>query len=227
MPIRSRGMNKQGAFFQALGGQLVDLYRLVSFKISVPHSVSKLRNINALRKKTGARVMIETGTYLGVTAMRCSRFFERVYTIELDQALAKKASDWLRSRGNVEVIQGDALQMLPQVLARSDVSDVLIFLDGHFSGGVTAHGDHAEPAVLEVEALVPFKEKIRGVIVDDWRCFGWDAGWPKKSELIASIERCFGDEFETMIHLDQVLISRRRVGERRPGDLGGAGVAAL
>ncbi len=209
-------MNKQGAFLQALGGQLVDLYRLVTFKISVPHSVSKLRNINSLRKKTGARIMIETGTYLGVTAMRCARFFEKVYTIELDHELAKRAAEWLGSRRNVEVIQGDALQMLPRVLARSDVDDVLIFLDGHFSGGITAHGDHAEPAVLEVDALVPFKHKIRAVIVDDWRCFGWDAGWPKKSELIASIERCFGNDFETMIHLDQVLIARRPANVKPP-----------
>jgi len=203
-------MNKQGAYLQALGGHCLDLYRLVTFDLGVPHSYSKFRQIDAVRKKTGARMMIETGTYLGVTARRCSHTFEKVYTIELDPALHAQASSWLSVRPNVEVILGDALEKLPTVLARDDVDDVLVFLDGHFSGGVTALGDHPEPAVLEIEVLAKYQDKIRAVIIDDFRCFGVDPGWPKKSELIASIERSLGDRFDMSVHIDQVVLIRSR-----------------
>jgi predicted O-methyltransferase YrrM len=48
--------------------------------------------IDALRKRTGAKQFMEAGTYLGLTAERCGRVFERVYTIELDHELVRKAS---------------------------------------------------------------------------------------------------------------------------------------
>src|SRR2546430_2701925 len=102
-------MNKQGSTFAAYGGHLVDLWRLMCFRITNPHSYSKFRIINAMRKRSGARMMIETGTYLGNTADRCARKFEKVYTIELDQDLARQATEFLRRRPNVQVIQGDGL----------------------------------------------------------------------------------------------------------------------
>lgn len=202
-------MNKQGAFFSALGGHAIDLFRLLAFDVRNPHSLSKLRNIDAVRRKTGARMMIETGTFLGVTAARAARVFEKVVTVELDQTLADKARAYLRPLPNVEVITGDALAELPKILARPDMEDVLVFLDGHFSGGETAHGDIAEPAVLEVDVLAQFRDKIRGIVIDDFRCFGTEAGWPTKGELIATVERHFNDAFDITVHLDQVLVSRR------------------
>ena len=99
--------------------------------------------------------MIESGTYRGVTAARCARQVAKVYTIELDKELAAGATMYLRGCLNVEVIQGDALVELPRILARAEVRDVLVFLDGHFSGGETALGDLAEPAVEQIKALSP------------------------------------------------------------------------
>jgi hypothetical protein len=202
-------MNKQGAHFAAFGGHLVDLWRLVSFQPSNPHSYSKFRNIKSVAKRTGATQMIETGTYLGNTAMRCAPHFQKLYTVELDKELVAKATVYLTKRKNVEVIQGDALAELPKILARPDVNNLLVFLDGHFSGGVTAHGDVPEPACEEVEVLRQFKSKIRAIIVDDFRCFGTDAGWPTKSALLHSLETCFNDDFDIAVHLDQVLITRK------------------
>jgi hypothetical protein len=202
-------MNKPGAFLQAMGGHLVDLYRLLTFEVQNPHSLSKLRNINALRKKTGARTLIETGTFRGVTAARCARFFDKVFTIELDETLAREAAEYLRRWPNVEAIQGDGLAMLPKILERAEVRDVLVFLDGHFSGGETAHGDIPEPAVEEIEVLARYRDKIRAIVIDDFRCFGTSPGYPTKADLLQSIEKHFNDGFEIAVHLDQVLVGRR------------------
>jgi len=203
-------MNKQGSIVAAWGGHLVDLYRLARFDVRNPHSYAKLRQIKALARRCGAKMMIETGTYLGNTAMRCSSLFDRVFTIELDPALYQQASRYLAPRKNVECIEGDGLKMLPAILARADVSNVLVFLDGHFSMGLTAHGDVAEPACLEVEVLAKYQDKIAGVIIDDFRTFGSAAGYPLKSELFRSIEQNFGDAFDCTVHLDQVLVWRKR-----------------
>src|SRR5262245_9416781 len=203
-------MNKPGAYLQALAGHFIDLYRLNTFHFTNAHSLTKLRIIDGLRKKSGARMMIECGTYRGVTAARCARLFEKVYTIELDKALAAGATKYLRGCRNVEVIQGDALIELPKILARPEVCDLLVFLDGHFSGGETALGHLAEPAVEEIKALGEFRDKLRAVVVDDFRCFGVDQGWPSKSSLIQSFERLLGD-MDLTVHMDQVIaISARR-----------------
>ena len=201
-------MNRQGAYIAAIGGHLVDLYRLLTFQVQNPHSISKLRNINAVRKACKARSFIETGTYRGVTAARASRMFERVFTIELDPVLAAEARDYLRQFPNVEAITGDALAVLSELLVRDDVQDVVVFLDGHFSGGGTAHGDLAEPAVLEIDVLARHRNKLCGIVIDDFRCFGKEPGFPTKAEILHAVERHFNDEFEVMIHLDQILVTR-------------------
>ena len=176
-------MNKQGASLSAAAGHVVDLYRLFRFEPRNPHSYSKYRQIKALAQRSGARVLVETGTYVGNTSMRCSRVFERVFTIELDPDLFRQASRYLASRGNVECLEGDALELLPQVLERADVSNALVFLDGHFSGPGTAHGGLAEPACKEIEVLAKHRDKITAFIVDDFRRFGRDEGWPNKIRI--------------------------------------------
>jgi len=206
-------MNKQGMTLATIGGHLVDLYRLATFDVRNPHSYSKVRQIKALARRTQSRTFIETGTYLGNTAMRCSRDFDAVITMELDPELFRQAQRYLASRPNIHCLQGDALKLLPQVLERTDVREALVFLDGHFSGGNTAHGDLAEPACEEITVLAGHKEKINAVVIDDFRCFGRDAGWPKRSSLLKTIEDSFGDDFEYAVHLDQVLMWRVR--ERR------------
>ena len=201
-------MNKQGSTLSTLGGHIVDLYRLARFEVRNPHSYSKVRQIRALAGRTNCEVFIEAGTFLGNTAMRCSRDFRRVITMELDPHLFRQAQSYLANRQNVLCLEGDALKLLPSVLDESDVHDTLVFLDGHFSGGVTAHGDFAEPACEEIAVLAGHRDKINAVIVDDFRCFGRDKGWPKRSLLLKTIEDSFGDDFEFAIHLDQVLIWR-------------------
>src|SRR5262249_52955544 len=77
---------------------------------------------------------------------------------------------------------------LPKIVARSEVRDLLVFLDGHFSGGETALGELPEPAIEEIKALGAFRDKVRAVVVDDFRSFGVEQGWPSKASLIQSFE---------------------------------------
>lgn len=203
-------MNKPGpfSFVYGWGGYLVDLYRIARARFSHPHSYIKFRNIDSLRRRTGATQFIETGTYRGVTSRRAARIFRKVLTIELDPTLAAESRRQLSDLRHVEVIEGDAMKELPKLLARPDVTDTIIFLDGHFSGSGTALGDMAEPAVEEITMLAAAREKILGIVIDDFRDFG-RPGFPAKSQLLEAIERHFLPHgYDMTVFLDQVLVWR-------------------
>ena len=198
-------MNKQNQYLQALAGHILDLYLLASFQFNNPHSYTKFRQIKSLQKKTKASVFIETGTYLGVTTKRCAPIFNKLYTIELDENLAKQAKEYLSNNKNIKVIQGDAVKILPNLLEGEEINNALVFLDGHFSGGITACGDHPEPAIEELKILAKHKSQINCIIIDDFRTFGSE-GIPKKSELIKAAEDYF-DGYKITVHLDQLVIT--------------------
>src|SRR5207249_6294632 len=161
-----------------------DLCRLAGCTFLNPHSYMKFLTINRLRRQTEARVFIEAGTYYGVIAERCATVFQRVFTVELDKKLYECAARRLRPRRNVQAIQGDALRVIPNILQDESVVNALVFLDGHFSGGETAHGDLAEPAVEELQAIANYRSKIQAIVVDDFRCFGTNPDYPCKSDLL-------------------------------------------
>jgi hypothetical protein len=202
-------MNRPNRRWAAWIGHMIDLYRISRFQFTNSHSLTKLRQINALRKRTNASVFVESGTFKGVTAARCARLFERVFTVELDPQLFVAAKNHLRSLQNVEVIQGDATDELPQLFATGRAVNALVFLDGHFSGGDTACGNTPEPAIKELEALAIYREYICAVIVDDFRCFGVEPGCVRKSDLLHAAEKYYEEYgYVLEVHLDQLLIYR-------------------
>jgi hypothetical protein len=203
-------MNAPGNPFSSAAGLFVDLVRLATCRLQNPHSYLKYLAINRLRRATAGRTFIETGTYLGGTAYRCSKVFDRVYTIELDPELARQAAENLSQRPNVEVIQGDAAIELESVFTGRVVDRAVVFLDGHYSGGTTACGAAAEPALQELEVLGKHSDAIQAIVIDDFRNFGVEPGHPAKSELLRTLETHFPESlFSIAVQNDQVLVARR------------------
>jgi hypothetical protein len=202
-------MNKPNRIFSAAGGYIQDVVGLAQGNPINLHSYMKYLALRSLGKRTGARRLIESGTFLGVTSARCARAFEQVVTIELDVELARRAAQFLARYPNVRVLQGDAAKLLPTIFAEPDHAEAIVFLDGHFSGGITAHGDIPEPALVELEILARYSQRICGIVIDDFRLFGLEPSFPKKSELILAIERLFPvPHFGFKVHADQVIIER-------------------
>ena len=136
--------------------------------------------------------------------------FDNVKTIELDEKLFSEASEFLKPHSNVEAIQGDGLVEIARIFEGAEINNAVVFLDGHFSGGVTAMGDLAEPAVEELAVLSKHRERIAGIVIDDFREFGLQNGWPMKWEIIRSAEELFGNHgYEVTVFLDQIVITRR------------------
>lgn len=203
-------MNKRDRPISNLGGYLFDSVRLSRGHAINLHGYFKFIVLRELGKRTKAKCLIESGTFLGITAARCARVFDRVFTIELDAQLAEGAKSYLHRYPNVEVFQGDAIDWLPKILSRDDAAAAVIFLDGHYSGGDTAKGKLPEPALIELEQIAAFRERVCGIVIDDFRLFGTEQGFPTKTALVSTIERTFRHPtFELKAHADQLIVERR------------------
>lgn len=207
-------MNSQMRRWQAWGGYFIDILRLAKGETINPHSYLKFLRLKRLGERLGAVTLIETGTYLGVTAYRSSFSFDHVYTIEVGKDLADRAKAFLRNRSNVSVINGDAVSILLDIFEnQKQLSSVLLFLDAHYSGPSTAAGVELEPALQELSVLSRFKELIAGIVIDDFRSFGTEAGFPTKSELLGAVERLF-PSYDIAVGFDQVTVTKRKSFER-------------
>jgi hypothetical protein len=203
-------MNKPIRRWQAIGGYIADICRFARAKLENPHSYLKFLHLKQLQKQTGAEVLIETGTYLGVTSYRCSFVYEQVFTVELSTDLAAAAKKFLSWRRNVEVICGDAVTELPRIFQQNSIDRAVVFLDGHYSGGETATGAISEPVLEELQGLGPFTERIVAIVVDDFRTFGTTPGTPSKSKLLRTCEELLSG-YDVTVAMDQLTLLRQNL----------------
>lgn len=125
--------------------------------------------------------LIETGTYEGATVAACLGHFERIYTIELDQALYNAARDRFANEPTVTVIHGDSCTELSR-LAVDVTGPVLFWLDAHYSHGETAKGPHDPPLPWELSAILGRGEPDV-ILIDDARHMGVLPHYPSIKEI--------------------------------------------
>jgi len=180
-------MNNPKTFIEPIAGYIVDLAYKIFNKPFIPHSLTKLHNLKLCRDITGASTVIEIGSFYGVTSKRLSYLFNKVITVEIDDALHIAASKRCKNRKNIELIKGDGKKVLFEI--SPIVENAVLFLDGHYSGGITGHGDEPEPVLEELDAIYENIDNFSAVVVDDFRLFGVENGWPKKSEVLEKAEK--------------------------------------
>lgn len=115
---------------------------------------------------------VETGTFLGVGIRQALvAGFPNVISIELSESLARNAQDKFRNYSNVHVICGDACDVLWDVISTIQ-EQITFWLDGHYSGGVTAKGAVDDPILQELELIARHPVKTHTILVDDMRLYG-------------------------------------------------------
>jgi hypothetical protein len=72
--------------------------------------------------------------------------------------------------------------VLPGVLQQLE-RPALFWLDGHYSGGITAQADRHTPIVQELIHIFSSASPGHVVLVDDARCFGTDPQYPTLPRL--------------------------------------------
>ena len=151
-----------------------------------PNSVKQI-TIAYYQKKYSIPTLIETGTYFGDMVEAQKNRFSKIVTIELSEKLFDDAKKRFSKDKNITVVQGDSGKILYEVL--NDIKAPAIFwLDGHFSGGITAKGDKDCPIFEEINAIFTTSNYTHILLIDDARLFVGKGGYPTIEELTEYIK---------------------------------------
>lgn len=150
---------------------------IIKGKPSPPPSMVKQIVLRSYAERYNLSIFVETGTYYGdmVEAMR--NVFRHIYSIELDRYLFEKARERFKDFSNIELIHGDSAIQLGHIMKRIN-QPTLFWLDGHYSGGITAKGNDETPILEELRHILSAPDIGHVIVIDDARCFGSDPEYP-------------------------------------------------
>ena len=147
-----------------------------------PPPVVKRMTVKKYQKKYKYNVFVETGTFLGGMIEFQKNNYKKIYSIELDDALHKRAKEMFKDCSHIELICGDSAKALKDIVENNLQEPTIFWLDAHYSGGVTAMADKQTPILQELETI--FKKNLKHVIlIDDARCFTGENDYPTIDEI--------------------------------------------
>jgi len=150
-----------------------------------PHNI-KFYTIKKKRKINKARILIETGTYKGAMIDSCKPLFKKIFSIELDRSLYEEAKVRFRKYSRINLINGDSGEKLVSLLTEIH-EPCLFWLDGHYSGGITAQGNVDTPIMAELKAILTHHIKNHVILIDDARLFIGENDYPTVDDLTTFI----------------------------------------
>jgi hypothetical protein len=150
-----------------------------------PHLV-KQSVVKEYARRHRLGTLVETGTYLGFMVRATLNVFQRIYSIELDEALCRRAARKFSRWQHISILQGDSGEVLTKLLP-SLTEPCLFWLDAHHSSGATFKtglGKTATPIVAELEQILTHPLATKHVIlVDDAREFTGANDYPTIPQL--------------------------------------------
>lgn len=152
-----------------------------------PPHLFKQQTIAAYGKQYGLKNLVETGTYLGEMVEAQKNIFAKIYSIELSEKLFRKAVQKFKAFNHIYLLQGDSGKVL-STLMPSLTGPALFWLDGHYSGGITALADKECPVPEELETILasPLSHVI---LIDDARLFNGTKSYPTIAEIKKMLQR--------------------------------------
>jgi hypothetical protein len=172
-------------------------WKLRGQPVRSPHLL-KQRAVREYARRYGLRTLIETGTYYGEMIAAVKSDFERVYSIEFDAELARRAARRFAGDPRVCILEGDSQKALPELL-KSISEPALFWLDAGYWGWAELARD-PERLSVEVEAALSHPVKGHVVLMDDARMLDGRNGAPTFEELRARIAARFPDRRVELRH---------------------------
>ena len=151
-----------------------------------PHIVKQL-TIQEYQKKSQYTVLVETGTYMGYMVEAQKKKFKKIISIELGIDLFNKAIKKFKNDKNVTIVHGDSGEVLPKILLKIN-EPAIFWLDGHYSGGITARGETDCPIFEELGAIFNSKKLNHIFLIDDARLFTGQEDYPTINKLTEYIK---------------------------------------
>lgn len=154
-------------------------------KPSPPPHIVKQMTISSFRDQFHVKVLVETGTFLGDMIEAQRTYFDKIYSIELGEALWKKAVKRFEKYSHISILQGDSGKVLNTLVPEIHES-AIFWLDGHYSAGETAKGEKECPIYEELDAI--FRSDVKHILlIDDARCFTGQGDYPTIADLSAFV----------------------------------------
>jgi len=148
--------------------------------------------IKDFSKKENIKVFVETGTYVGKTAMWAKHIFNIIYTIEKSDKYFNQVKP-LFEDSNIVCIHGDSSIELKNILFEIDET-AIFWLDAHWSGDDTSGYDYECPVIEELKSINNW-DGDGIILIDDARLFlstpylpHNPLHWPSISELIYELD---------------------------------------
>jgi hypothetical protein len=157
-----------------------------SVEDGTPPGVFKQHVVREYARRFALRTLVETGTFLGEMVEAVASDFDRIYSIELDASLHERAIARFGHLRHVTLMQGDSGEVLAELVPELE-GPCLFWLDGHYSGGVTARGSEDTPIRRELSHIFAARRLNDVILIDDARVFRGEGGYPSLSELVADI----------------------------------------
>jgi len=149
---------------------------------SPPPPIVKQRIIKKYALQFSIDTLIETGTYLGETVLALKDVFDTIFSIELDETLAKRAQKKFSKYRHITIIEGDSGEIIKDILPKIE-KPCLFWLDSHYSGGLTTKGASDTPIMQELSHIFNHHIKDHVVLIDDARHFTGENDYPALQEL--------------------------------------------
>jgi hypothetical protein len=165
-------------------------WRLRGMPERSPHLV-KQRTVREYGERFDLRILIETGTYYGEMVYAMKKHFDRIYSIEHDPSLARRAIRKFERFPNIQVVEGDSQQVLPELL-KSLKQPALFWLDAGYYGWAGVENDKRRLSA-EFEAILRHPVKGHVILMDDARGLNGQNGALTIGELTRRIESEFPD----------------------------------
>jgi len=172
----------------------------------------KWSRLKKIITKYNVSVLIETGTYYGLTVERIKNKVNKIYSVEIDDKLYNANNRYFKNYSNVNIIHGDSAYVLPVILDQlknENKGEALLFwLDGHCSEKETGQGAYYSPLIFELELIKKYYSDFHSIVViDDLRLFDGE-NYPSLEEL----KEVFGNDiFEFHEDSDACVFVDRRL----------------
>jgi hypothetical protein len=161
---------------------------LESGKSGAAPSLETQKVVKEYGQKFHVNCLIETGTFRGDMVNAQKNNFAKIYSIELNQSLAEKASERFKKYSHIEIYQGNSTDVLPKILEKVKNSNCLFWLDAHYSAGITSRSEKDSPIMDELEIIFATLKQNVVLLIDDARNFVGENGYPTMEELKNYIE---------------------------------------
>ena len=111
---------------------------------------------------------IETGTFTGETTKVLSKNYPRVHTIEASKECLQIAKGYVGRKSNINFYQGTSEDLFESILQKQKGS-INIWLDAHFSSGITYQGFNLSSIISELLSISKNINKFDqiAVFIDD------------------------------------------------------------